>query len=100
MYCPHCGASIHENSKNCIECGKRVTREKAINTHNELTFLPGVLSFILPLLGFILYLVLKDTRSFTSKACLKGAIVGLVFYLIIGVLFFLFWFFVLIGIFT
>ena len=102
MNCPHCGAKIDDQAKICIECGRRIDTKniKIDNIKKESTFLPGLVSFIFPLLGFILFFVFRDTKKATAKACLRASLFGTLTYIILGVLFFFFWIFILINVFA
>ena len=44
------------------------------------------LCFLFPLVGLILYLVWKDTMPLRAKSCGKGAIIGVIFYVVFVIL--------------
>ena len=96
--CTYCGATMHEDDQYCLQCGKKVkTYPNDISTNR---FVYGFFSFFIPLLGFILYFLLKDTRSIQAKTSLRWAFIGLIMYVILGLLLFLFYFYILVEIFT
>lgn len=95
MNCPYCGALLDDQATRCIECGKKLKKEK-----KESAFFSGFFSLILPLLGFILYFVYKNDHKRKAKVCLRNAFIGFAIYLILLVLFVLFWLFIIIGILT
>ena len=100
MYCPHCGAVIDKRATICIECGKRIDKIHIKNIAKRPMFFTGLISFILPVFGFILFILFRKSDREKSKVCLRWSIFGFITLLIIGVLFFFFWIYILINVIT
>ena len=96
--CEYCGALIHDEDQYCLECGKKVKSNTDITTGN--TFVYGFFSFFLPILGFVLYFLLRDTRSIQAKTSLRWAFIGIAFYVIGAILLLLFYFYIIVEILT
>ncbi len=84
MYCKYCGHQIDDNVASCPNCGKPVQATQS-NPKNPVDkpsdnggFLWGVLGFLSPLIGFILYFCLKKSKPRTATSLSTGATVGLV----------------------
>ena len=93
MFCDKCGKEVNDEAVVCIHCGCSLKVEATSNPQNSEgagCFLSG-LSFLIPLLGLILYLVWKDSKPQASKDCGKAAlwgfIIGIVLWLISMVIF-------------
>ena len=77
-YCKNCNSELNDNAIYCSHCG--LTQEIEINKVNDKGgFWWGLLGFVVPLVGFILYLVFRNERPKTSKACGIGALINLCF---------------------
>ncbi|HHV36632.1 MAG TPA: zinc ribbon domain-containing protein [Candidatus Cloacimonetes bacterium] len=63
MYCSHCGNEIDDRSAVCIYCGETILANvKAYKRAAEpLSLLLSILSFILPPLGFFLYIYWRES---------------------------------------
>ena len=76
-YCSTCGAELHDNAVICPKCGCMTADNK-----NQLTDenSPGlnVLSFFIPLVGFILYFVYKSEKPKRAKGCGKWALISFI----------------------
>jgi len=88
MFCNKCGKEVDDEAVVCIGCGCSLKTETSSPQSSEG---PGcflsVLSFLIPLLGLILYLVWKDSRPVASKACGKAALWGFIVGIIVGFIF-------------
>ncbi len=98
--CKYCGARIHEDDEFCASCGKPVERAKPKKDLGENPFVFGLISFFMPLFGFILYLLNKRTEPGRAKTCMKWTIFGTIFYLVVIGLLILFYLFIIIEILT
>lgn len=93
MYCKYCGNQMDDRAIICPHCG--IPTDKFNQTDGTAKSAPpapsansnssdsgsigfGVLSFMFPVVGFILYLVWVDVMPLKAKSCGKGAITGLV----------------------
>ena len=72
-YCQNCGGQTLEGQIQCTECGLRLLSIKA----KEIETI-SLISFFLPIVGFIIYAVLNDSNPGKAKSALNGALVGLV----------------------
>ena len=87
MFCNKCGKEIHDEAVICVNCGCSVGNVSSNkNVSNEKAGGMSILSFLIPLVGLILYLVWKDTKPVAAKQCGKSALwgvgVGIVLYII------------------
>jgi len=89
MYCKNCGKEIDEKAFVCPHCG---VKTNIISQDDGPIGGLGILCFLFPIVGLILYLVWKETKpkksSGAGKAALWGFIIGIVIcliYFIIGV---------------
>ena len=76
-FCTKCGKEIHDDAVFCVHCGcatEAMNRPAAVNDAPSGGF--WALGFFIPLAGFILYLVDKDTRPLRAKSAGKGALTG------------------------
>lgn len=91
-FCRNCGAEIDDKAVICPKCGVSISKFSQVQEIRK-EVLPdsggfgwGLLGFIFPLIGFILYLVWKDTKPKTGSACGKGALWAVLIWVIIGCL--------------
>lgn len=52
---------------------------------SPIKWLFGILSFLLPPVGYVLYLVWKKTKPQTSIFCGWGSLIGCIFYIILAI---------------
>ncbi|MCQ2550837.1 MAG: zinc ribbon domain-containing protein [Clostridia bacterium] len=74
MYCPNCGKEIAEETVICPHCGVQIKNVKK----DEPNTLLKVVSFIFPIIGLIIYLVMMDDEPKSAKAYGKMALIGFV----------------------
>ncbi len=95
-YCPSCGASVKAMQRQCDQCG-RFLKSKTAPAQRTSPDDPGgigwgLLGFILPLVGLILFLVWNDTKPRTAKAAGLGALIAVitvfVLYIIVWIIIF------------
>lgn len=90
MYCSNCGREIDEKAAACPHCG--VATRNGSNITDRGGFGWGFLGFWVPVVGLILYLIWKDDKPKTSKAAGIGALSGVCAYIGFFILYFLFLF--------
>lgn len=74
-FCSHCGAQIDDDAVICVKCGCQATATKVpLNDRPSVGF--AILSFFIPLVGLILYLVWHTESPLKAKSCGKGALIG------------------------
>ena len=93
-YCGNCGNQIVENAYICPKCGVIVNNNLSNTTSNvedKGGMVWSFLGFLFPLMGFILYLLWKDSKTKSARSAGKGAlisvIIGVILYVVIMVLF-------------
>jgi len=88
--CLSCGFENDNDGKKCSNCGAEFNsnqkgNSKPINTSfRDYIF---IMSLIMPILGIIIYFVMKPADDKLAILAVKGTIVGAVIYSIVGVLF-------------
>ena len=89
MFCRNCGKEILDEAVICVHCGCSTQTNAVANTNDAPSTGLAVLGFFIPLAGFILWLVNKDTKPLMAKSAGRGALIGfivsMVFSLIYGV---------------
>ncbi len=91
MFCKYCGKEIDDRAVVCPNCGRATdnynnsvnvnvnnTIEQKGNSDDAPSFGFAFLSFLIPLLGIILYFVWKAEFPKKASSCLKGAITGII----------------------
>lgn len=80
-FCRNCGAEIDDKAVICTKCGVATNNIQQIRE----ALLPdrggfgwGLLGFVAPLIGFILYLLWRDTKPKAARACIKGVVVEII----------------------
>lgn len=96
MYCHQCGKEVGNDAKYCPYCGTPLElsqpnystyqpiHEQGANYQNDDSPSIGfaILSFLVPLLGLVLFIVWNRDYPQKAKSCLKGLIAGVVLYFI------------------
>ncbi len=99
-YCPQCGAQVEENARFCPGCGAKLdgganpNAQEAYPTYHAAPSAGQeeagagwkVLSFFIPLVGLILFLVWNNESPRKAKACGKWALIGFITGIVISVL--------------
>ncbi len=95
--CHGCNKHIDDSAIFCPNCGARQDGTVFGNGtfsggefyqapyREERTFLYSVLGFFIPIVGFILWIIWRESRPKASSAALKGAIIGAVVNLVVSV---------------
>ncbi len=88
--CKECGKEISDRAEACVKCGSpiAVNNSKTIKKQEKYTGVK-VISFLFPLIGFIIYGVNIGTNKTCAKAGLKGALFGIFFIPVLCILFML-----------
>lgn len=87
MFCHNCGSEISDNAVVCPKCGVAVGKGKSSVSPDDAPntgFM--VLSFFIPLVGLILYLMWHETSPLKAKSCGKGALIGVVVGIVAGII--------------
>ncbi len=90
-YCKNCGNEIDEKAVICVKCGSEVKPEKKEEVGS--TFIWGLIGFMVPVVGLILWLLWKDDYPKRSRSSGIGALVSTILSVVFVVLYFVFIFF-------
>lgn len=85
MNCSNCGQEINPQAVVCVHCGVRVQQANA--TDGTIGGL-GIICFLFPIVGLILYLVWKDTMPNKALGAGKAALWGFIISMVLSVLYF------------
>ena len=91
-FCSECGKELNQGEVFCPNCGKRVEQAYASQQNNQYSQpqnmntsnqdIPSIglniLSFFVPLVGLILYVVNVDSKPVMAKAIGKWALIGFI----------------------
>ncbi len=98
-FCSHCGNEISEKAVVCVKCGCAVNNK--LNNNSGLKdrggFGWGLLGFMVPIAGLILWLLWRDTSPRNARSAGIGALVQTILSVVFVILYFVF-IFILIGI--
>ncbi len=98
MYCKKCGKELPNDAKFCPNCGdsivefsndinNRVYEHVSINKHNDNYAVAwGILSFFVPFVGLILWIVWRETDYKNAKAAGLGALISIIMRTIITII--------------
>ena len=83
-FCKQCGQQIDDNAVVCPNCGAaqqenpQVTPQVTPAVVDNGGFGWGLLGFLIPIVGLILFLVWKDTKPLSAQQAGKGALIGFI----------------------
>lgn len=86
MFCKNCGTEIDDKAYVCPKCGVKTNAPPAPAENDAPSAGFGVLGFFLPLIGFILWLIWKETSPLKAKSCGKGALIGIVVSIVFSII--------------
>jgi hypothetical protein len=85
MYCKYCGQEVNDDAVICIHCGRSL-QDIAVSSQDDTGSIGwGVLGFFFPLIGLILYLVWKNEKPKTANMVGKGALIGVIVEVVVGI---------------
>lgn len=85
-FCSHCGKEVRDDAVMCVHCGCSLEeKKKTANADAPSTGL-ALLGFFFPLIGLILYCVFKSDEPLKAHSAGKGALIGVIVYVILLVL--------------
>ncbi len=87
MYCKNCGCSLPEDATKCENCGAVLSYGFEAGKTNPVkeekgSVLLGILGFMFPLIGLILYLAMMHSEPKKAKSAGKGALTAFIIYLV------------------
>lgn len=87
MYCQHCGQEVREDAVVCIHCGCSVnTANQSPKEEDKKDKLLAEVSFLIPIVGLIIYCSDKDEKPIRAKYCGRFALYGFIFTLVLFLL--------------
>ena len=83
MYCKNCGKEIDDNAIVCIHCGSTVSDNPKKSSSTQqidegATPALQILSFLIPLVGLILFIVYYQDNPTKANECGKMALIGFI----------------------
>lgn len=87
-YCKSCGEQIEDEDNACRFCGCIQNGSVALNARSD-----GqdngieIISFLIPIIGLVLYCIWQADTPLKAHSALKGAVVGIVVYVAVILLF-------------
>lgn len=87
MYCKNCGCSLPDDATKCENCGAVLSYGFEAGKTNPIkeekgSVLLGILGFMFPLIGLILYLAMMHSEPKKAKSAGKGALTAFIIYLV------------------
>ena len=85
MYCEKCGSKNETNTEFCSSCGSKLNIELTnteVNSKEKSTIGWGILGFVIPIVGLILFLSLKKSKPKVSKSAGIGALISTILFLV------------------
>jgi len=86
MFCKNCGKEIDDKAYICPHCGVK-TDKKETEADDGSKVGWGILSFLIPLVGLILFLSWKSERPRTAKVCGVCALVAVILEVVVGIIY-------------
>lgn len=97
-FCQHCGGEVHSDAAICVHCGRTLQQVQQPSTlssiQDEGGFLWGLLGFLVPVAGLVIYLIWKQERPNNARAAGIGALVNVG----IGIAFFILYIIFIVGV--
>ncbi len=85
-YCSNCGREIADKAVVCPGCGVAVPKSPSANDAPSGGF--AFLSFLMPIVGIILWALWRDTTPLRARSALRGTIVGVITGAVLVILYF------------
>ena len=84
-YCQHCGQEVRENAVVCVHCGCAIgsANQTVKNKEDKNSVGLNILSFLIPIVGLILYCINVNDKPIMAKGIGTWALIGFVINLII-----------------
>lgn len=75
-FCSNCGREIADKAVVCPRCGVAVPKSPSDSDSPSFGF--AFLSFLIPIVGIILWALWRDTTPLRARSALRGTIVGVI----------------------
>lgn len=87
MYCEKCGSKNETNAEHCSNCGNKLNTgltntNTEINQKEKSTIGWGILEFVIPIVGLIIFLSFKKSKTKVSKSVGIGALISTILFLV------------------
>jgi len=97
MRCERCGEKVYGDSYFCPKCEEEIKNMPELPPEEPQPYNPPpgydmpnagwkLLSFCFPVIGLIMYFVLKSDKPLTAKALKRNVIIGFIFYFVLSFL--------------
>jgi uncharacterized Tic20 family protein len=88
MFCKKCGKEIMDDAIVCVHCGCSTKEQgQSVVSGDAPNMGMAVLGFFIPLAGFIVWLVTKDSKPLMAKSAGKGALVGIIVSVVFSIIY-------------
>ena len=89
MFCKNCGKEIDDQAYVCPHCGVKTGKNDVSPADADSGSKAGwgILSFLIPLVGLILFLMWKQERPKTAKVCGICALVAVIVEVVVGIIY-------------
>ena len=78
MFCPNCGANVSSSEYVCPKCNNVLRQPEVVNSVNDQdtpTIGLKLVSFLVPIVGIILYFLWSKEFPVKAKSCLKLSLI-------------------------
>ncbi len=76
-YCPNCGEKVDNNAYVCVRCGFKLRSDNVENSNDNGSIAWGILGFLVPIAGIIIYFIMKKDNPKNSKMAIRGSLINL-----------------------
>ncbi|HHT55105.1 MAG TPA: zinc-ribbon domain-containing protein [Acholeplasma sp.] len=77
-YCTNCGSPLNDDQKYCLNCGFMINSENLEENEDKGSVGFAILSFFIPIIGLIIFLMWHEKRPKTAKQAGFWALIGFV----------------------
>lgn len=90
-FCPNCGSEVNDEQDVCLSCGKAIKNNGNVNQVVVDQDAPvgcgiGLVSFLFPIVGLVLYLVWMNSNPKAAKVAGKWALISVILGIVVSVL--------------
>lgn len=86
LFCPGCGSEIHNGNQYCPKCGYAFNSTQFIRKADTPSTGLNILSFLIPLIGLILYLVMREDTPRKAGKIGKAALIGFIITVVLNII--------------
>lgn len=88
MFCRNCGKKISEETIICPNCGAKTAVDLVIHQVNDAPSIwLAILGFLIPIIGFILWIAMIGTQPLRAKSCIDGVLARIIIVLCIVIIY-------------